>query len=281
MNTANLLARVSMSLVILSALACDVGNKDIGADEAGTETDTGNDTSTDDTGNDTSTGDTSTDDGTETGLAEECLAGVTPVGVWEFDLEAFPEIEGNQTIDDLGFQYTGQCELLSLDLVDGEVGFELACPHDQPEPIPVTIAASGELLPAGVEVGDLLDFEVTLGTAQGGLVGGQAFYAEVTERRYHLFDAEGPIAAAAFSDGLGSSLYTFGPLGLSLLPCTEHEFGDLTQGYWEVEVGAQTVAVAEGFVETISEGATWQVSNFRSFLSCCHGEEVGVVVLRQ
>ncbi|NJK32006.1 MAG: hypothetical protein HC927_06050 [Deltaproteobacteria bacterium] len=178
------------------------------------------------------------------------------------------------------FEFSGECEVVDLALFEGMLGLQLACDHGLPEPVPVTITASATEPPSGVGAGDILTLEAGIYFLQGGDQPGPDFYLEANYRSYELSDAQGLVLAGAF--GLGDDDYDYGVLSLHLAACGPYEFGDDAQGYWQVSAGDQTIGVADGFVETITSGdQTYRIENFRSWLTCCHGHDIGFSVLRQ
>ncbi len=252
--------------------ACDLPDKDLGeeasdeAEESGTEESEAEES------------------GTDTSDNPFCAAGSTPVGTFAFDVEAFPEVVDGGTPDNTPFEYTGQCQVTALELVDGQLSLMMDCPHTTPDPIPVGLTASASVIPSGVEVGSTLTFTALLGFDFGGDASGPIFYGEFSywefsSIRIDLSDAQG-VVASYFNRGPGD--YEFGSLSVDMLPCSEYEFPNIVQGYLEAHLGEQTVQISDGFVETISDGnQTYQIANYASVFDCCHSYDIVFGVLRQ
>jgi hypothetical protein len=245
-------------------------------------------------GDEQSSGESGTETGNETGGPESCNEPL-PDSVIDHDLSfsGFPEIEGTTIVnpDTNGFEYTGNCTVLSAGPV-GEVNeVVFACEHPDSDTAEVTLTLDGVALPAGLELAESVELRVSSAINVGGLVGGldvasstdgpRPRLLDAGSQEYEIRDAQGLVFAAMH--GLVGADADYGELTLVLADaCPSYEFGDTDiAAFFRASTTEASVDVEVGETETVTLGElAWDVKTFKAQRSCCHGDLGDVRVIR-
>ena len=247
-----------------------------GANESGTES------------GETETGDPET--GNETDDLETCNEPLPAAAIdHEIEFSGFPEIDGEMILDGSGFEYSGNCTVVSLGSVPPLNAIVLDCEHPSSDTAEVTLTLDGVDFPAGLEVSEVVELHVSSAVNVGGLVdeldidnaGPKPWMLLAGYQSYEVRDVDGLVFAAMH--GLSDFSADYGELTLALADaCPSYEFGDTDiEAYFHAETSEASIDVAVGETKSVALGElAYDVQTFRAQRSCCHGDLADVRVIR-